>query len=475
MKINKILSFTYALLLTGTVASCSGNRQSAPLLKGHIEGANDSMELLYSYSYSGDIMETAYEEFTPDSLGNFVFPHALPDSINETDVTIYVNNTPFGAHLENGKTAEVKITIDPRTREINAEYLGDNVAISEFYGEYQTAFDIMKYFSLDENDTTTAEQYIVLLDSEYDRVKPYAEKISDSKKRKFYTDLAQKKYMWQKARILMDVAEKKHVSVTEFPEYTEIISQIDPNNEIDGLTGLCNMWITANSKNPDFNTRTTDDYIDELNIIDKGITYTPNRRRSFNLVANSFLVFTKPSPADAQKYIEAFSEKAADFPDLVEKYQNVAQTITDQLQPGDPLPYDPTLEAPDGSTIKLSELFGKVLYIDMWATWCVPCCKEIPHLEKLADRFKDNDKIQFVSISIDSDKDAWLKKIENDKPSWPQYLLPEEENQKFSQVMGISSIPRFLIIGSDGKFVSTDAERPSNSDIDEILNNAITH
>lgn len=60
------------------------------------------------------------------------------------------------------------------------------------------------------------------------------------------------------------------------------------------------------------------------------------------------------------------------------------------------------MTAPDGRVVRLSELFGKFLYIDVWATWCGPCCAEISHLEKLVERFAGNDKVRFVSISSDA-------------------------------------------------------------------------
>ena len=87
----------------------------------------------------------------------------------------------------------------------------------------------------------------------------------------------------------------------------------------------------------------------------------------------------------------------------------------------------------------------------MWATWCGPCCAEIPHLEKLVERFKDNDKIQFISISVDTALKAWLNKLEKDKPAWAQFIFPKEEAARFMQAWGISGIPRFILIDRNGK------------------------
>ncbi len=75
-------------------------------------------------------------------------------------------------------------------------------------------------------------------------------------------------------------------------------------------------------------------------------------------------------------------------------------------------------EAPDfaytdikGQTVALSSLKGKNVYIDVWATWCGPCKREIPHLEELQETYKGNDNIVFASVSIDENKEAWEKMV----------------------------------------------------------------
>ena len=126
-----------------------------------------------------------------------------------------------------------------------------------------------------------------------------------------------------------------------------------------------------------------------------------------------------------------------------------------------------------GKTIKLSDLYGKVLYIDVWATWCGPCRREIPYMEKIVEHYKNNKNVRFISISIDEDRDAWLKMIEKDKPEWSQYIATPEQARAMSQAYGIRSIPRFMIINADGTICEENAMRPSNPDFitafDKIL------
>ncbi len=124
-----------------------------------------------------------------------------------------------------------------------------------------------------------------------------------------------------------------------------------------------------------------------------------------------------------------------------------------------------TLETMDGKTINLSDLFGKILYLDIWATWCGPCCEEIPYMEKVAEHFKGDIRIVPISISVDSNKEAWRKKLKADNPQWAQYLCKD-----FTELYGITGIPRFLLIGKDGKIITTDAPRPSDPKCIEFIN-----
>lgn len=118
---------------------------------------------------------------------------------------------------------------------------------------------------------------------------------------------------------------------------------------------------------------------------------------------------------------------------------------------------DCQLEDINGKTIKLSDLYGKVLYLDIWATWCGPCCEEIPYMEKLAQHFKGDNRIVPISISVDRKKKDWSAKLKADKPEWSQYLCPD-----FTDLYGIAGIPCFILIDTKGKIITTKAPRPSD-------------
>ena len=134
---------------------------------------------------------------------------------------------------------------------------------------------------------------------------------------------------------------------------------------------------------------------------------------------------------------------------------SLSAAVPDNVMP------DITMESIDGTTLQLKSLFGKTLYLDFWATWCPPCCAEIPHLEKLAEQLADNPDIRIISISVDQDRDAWVKKVTADKPAWEQYRITSEDADVFFSAIELETIPRFIIVGPDGNIINTDAPRPS--------------
>ena len=139
---------------------------------------------------------------------------------------------------------------------------------------------------------------------------------------------------------------------------------------------------------------------------------------------------------------------------LTEKY-----TIFQKLRPGAPA-IDCEWSDVQGNTSRLSDLFGKVLYIDVWATWCGPCCAEIPYLEKLAEHYKNDPRLEIISVSVDANRKAWENKLAQDKPQWKQFL-----QGCFTDLYNINGIPRFILIDKSGKIITVDAPRPSDPEI----------
>ncbi|WP_281337021.1 TlpA family protein disulfide reductase [Flavobacterium eburneipallidum] len=128
-----------------------------------------------------------------------------------------------------------------------------------------------------------------------------------------------------------------------------------------------------------------------------------------------------------------------------------------------------------GIKTKLEDFKGKYVYIDLWATWCGPCIKEIPFLQTIEQKYH-NKNIVFVSISIDKQTDfkKWETMVKEKNLGGVQLIADNDWNSEFAKSFGVTSIPRFILIDPSGKVVKAVAERPSNpqliKELDVLLN-----
>lgn len=129
----------------------------------------------------------------------------------------------------------------------------------------------------------------------------------------------------------------------------------------------------------------------------------------------------------------------------------------------------------DGNTVNISDYHGKVIYIDVWASWCGPCRRMFPYSQKLHKRFtkKQLKEIVFLYISIDRNETAWKKALERLPLEGELLFSPGGWKSSVCQYFKISSIPRYIIIGKDGKIVSNNAPRPADPKIYDILSDLI--
>ncbi|KAF2336242.1 TlpA family protein disulfide reductase [Flavobacterium daemonense] len=125
----------------------------------------------------------------------------------------------------------------------------------------------------------------------------------------------------------------------------------------------------------------------------------------------------------------------------------------------------------NGGKTKLSDLKGKYVYIDLWATWCAPCRAEIPYLQEMEEKYHGKN-IEFVSISIDKAKDneKWKKFVTDKKLGGVQLFADKDRESEFVVNYGVTGIPRFIIVDPKGNIVKSDAPRPSDPELDKQLN-----
>lgn len=118
--------------------------------------------------------------------------------------------------------------------------------------------------------------------------------------------------------------------------------------------------------------------------------------------------------------------------------------------------------------VSLKSLAGKVVVVDVWATWCGPCKAEIPHLKKLTEEMQGKEVV-FVSISTDkeADKDKWKKFVADQQLDGVQLYDPS--GKSVITYYKIPGIPRFMVFDKAGNIVTVDAPRPSTPDLKKMI------
>ena len=124
----------------------------------------------------------------------------------------------------------------------------------------------------------------------------------------------------------------------------------------------------------------------------------------------------------------------------------------------------PSFNYPDssGKNISLESLKGKLVYVDVWATWCGPCKAQIPFLKQLEEKYREED-IAFVSLSIDklTNISKWKDMIVDKELEGIQIIADKAWRSKFVTDYVIEGIPRFILIDKDGNLMDPMAPRPA--------------
>ena len=120
-----------------------------------------------------------------------------------------------------------------------------------------------------------------------------------------------------------------------------------------------------------------------------------------------------------------------------------------------------------GKLGKLSQYRGKYMIIDFWASWCGPCKTIRPIFDRRRNDYKYYSNLQFISISLDENKEKWMNYLKTNPSKIPQYWLPTAK--EFGHKYNLNYIPRFIIIDPEGKIYNFNTPLPDEDNFIEIL------
>jgi thiol-disulfide isomerase/thioredoxin len=161
--------------------------------------------------------------------------------------------------------------------------------------------------------------------------------------------------------------------------------------------------------------------------------------------------------ADFESELNSVSKKYPENAVLMEMkkgyYAQKAQTQeASNSWVGKPAP-ELSLEDADGKAIPISSFKGKYLLVDFWASWCGPCRMENPNVVKAYSEYKDKN-FAILGVSLDKDKGAWQKAVQEDKLAWAQVSDLKYWNSHAVEVFQFQGIPFNVLIDPQGKIIA---------------------
>ncbi|MGB0895695.1 MAG: TlpA family protein disulfide reductase [Flavobacteriaceae bacterium] len=138
----------------------------------------------------------------------------------------------------------------------------------------------------------------------------------------------------------------------------------------------------------------------------------------------------------------------------------------------EPVALSETIETLDGKEVTFQNVLdaykGKTIVIDVWASWCSDCLKGLPLVKALQQQTADDDLV-YVFLSVDRKKESWKAAITKRDIQGEHYFVPTGMKGTFGKAIGLDWIPRYMVIGKDGKIKLYRAVKATDSKILEAI------
>ncbi len=120
----------------------------------------------------------------------------------------------------------------------------------------------------------------------------------------------------------------------------------------------------------------------------------------------------------------------------------------------------------NGDSVSLANFKNKVIYIDVWASWCGPCIYEIPFSQKIQNAFEGRDSVVFLNVSVDQNEKDWRDALLAHGDWKGSHILSDFSIYKTYNIVGI---PKYILIDKSGRIVTSDAPRPSSNELENQI------
>ncbi|MBQ0123857.1 MAG: TlpA family protein disulfide reductase [Bacteroidales bacterium] len=442
----KTIAFSALLLL---LASCSSNKPV--VIKGTIKGY-DGKPFLVSLTkdYEMDTLQVKDDStFYFEKRIDEPWPGFICVQTEGSKSAIFIPGEEY--------TFDIDMTVKPS----EWVYSGRNQDAMDYLDYYKEVF-LQRRYEIPE----TFKEYQAYWESTRDEALEKVKTVKNRQAREYFTDNVIRNSQYFAFNYAFQMR-KRGLPLDSDPDFNEYFNSIDLQNEKTCKAMLSSM---LNVK--------ADIYSDTipypLRYVEAIYELAPNRQVR-DSVTSRYLesVFRDcriSSREEADILLAKAAESGVDEATLLKYSERVEKAL--ELAPGcESIDFE--VEDPSGRIVKLSDLRGKVVYVDFWATWCLPCCMEIPHMEKLAEKYKGDRRVACISISLDDNVEDWKEKLGEDKPFWPQYRAADG-GKAIQKAYCFGSIPRFMLFDKEGKIVTVDAPRPSTGDkIIELIESAL--
>jgi thiol-disulfide isomerase/thioredoxin len=179
--------------------------------------------------------------------------------------------------------------------------------------------------------------------------------------------------------------------------------------------------------------------------------------------------------SEFKETFEPFKHYAKNSP-AKETYKNIYALYIEDTAFIGKSSYDFSLPDTTGKIVSMKDFKGKVVLIDVWATWCGPCKAQFPFMKEIEHEYANNKDLVFVGISLDKVdvKQKWLDMIKKEKLGGIQLL--DDFGKEFGRKYGLAAIPRFMLIDRQGRWIEIRCPRPeAKEDLKRYLDKALAN